>query len=74
MSKRTDAATRKAVMRGWDARSNSPSESIDNICEAVEALVRRAQAGAWDSGYMSATDDEVAGTYCDNPYRGRGKR
>lgn len=71
MSKRTDAATRKAVMRGWDARSNSPSESIDNICEAVEALVRREKAKAWDQGMRARV---IGMGHDDNPYRGRAKR
>lgn len=71
---RPDKALMRAVMRGWDAQADSPSESVSNICEAVAAHIRRSQALAWDCGYMSATYDAVAGDVSYNPYRGRARR
>jgi len=50
MSKRRDAALKRAIKRAWDEPADAPSEVIANIYVAMLRFVRRERAEAWDEG------------------------
>ena len=80
MSKRRDAALKRAIKRAWDEPADAPSEVIANIYVAMLRFVRRERAEAWDEGARGlllgpAKFREAHAAFVKtNPYRGRARR
>ena len=80
MSKRSDAALKRAIERAWDEPAATPSATIANIYAAMLRFVRREKAEAWDEGARGlllgpAKFREAHAAFAKtNPYRGRARR
>lgn len=58
-----------ALLWDNDPANTGEDELVEALLPVVEALIRKARAGAWDEGYASAEADADEEPYSDRPER-----